>query len=297
MATSIQNFIQRIAVPGEPSPRNRRPLWVILLAYAVLVALGLVFLYPLLWMIAASLRTRQEIALAPMLDLIPETWRFENYERAFASFPAWVYLKNTLITSIIPVIFLPLSSSLVAFAFARIHAPGRNIIFMIMLSTIFLPGQVLIIPQFIIFRNLGMVNTLYPLIVMSIFGSPFWIFLLRQFYARLPKSLEEAALLDGATMFQIWYRIFLPLSRPALIAMGVLVFMGSWNNFFGALVYLYSEKWKTLPLALAGFQGKYLTNTSEMMAVTLFVITPMILLFFFAQRAFIQGITFTGTKE
>lgn len=296
MARSLPEVVQRIAIPGELSPRNRKPLAAIVLTYAILFAASLLFLYPLLWMIATSLRTRQEIALAPMLDLFPETWRFENYQNAFESFPAWVYLKNTLITSVIPAICLPLSSSLVAFAFARIRVPGRNILFMIVLSTMFLPGQVTIIPQFIIYRNLGMVDTLYPLFVTAIFGSAFWIFLLRQFYAAIPESLVEAALLDGATMFQIWSRIFLPLSRMPLVAMSVLVFMGGWNNFFGALVYLYSERWKTLPLALAGFQGKYLTNTSELMAVTLFVITPLILLFFFSQRIFIQGITFTGTK-
>lgn len=296
MGASIQDIVQRIAVPGEATPRTRRPVGAIILTYAILISIGLLFLYPLLWMIATSLRTRQEVALAPMLDLVPETWRFENYRDAFESFPAWVYLKNTLITTIIPVICLPLSSSLVGFAFARIRVPGRNILFIIVLSTMFLPGQVTIIPQFIIYRNLGMVDTLYPLFVTSIFGSAFWIFLLRQFYAAIPESLVEAALLDGATMFQIWRRIFLPLSRTPLLAMGVLIFMGNWNNFFGALVYLYSERWKTLPLALAGFQGKYLTNTPELMGVTLFVITPLILLFFVSQRIFIQGITFTGTK-
>jgi multiple sugar transport system permease protein len=295
MATSIQKTIQRIAVPGEVTPRNQRAIGSIVLTYAILMAFGVLFLYPFLWLMATSLRSNQEVARAGM-DLWPETWRFENYQNAFDSFPAWTYLRNTLITSIIPVIFLPLSSSLVAFAFARIRVPGRNIIFIIVLSTMFLPGQVTIIPTFIIFRNLGMINTLYPLFITSIFGSPFWIFLLRQFYAGLPKSLEEAALLDGATMFQIWWRIFLPLSRPALVAMGVLVFMGGWNNFFGALVYLHSDKWKTLPLALQGFQGRYYTNTPELMAVTLFVIAPLILLFFFSQRVFIEGITFTGTK-
>ena len=295
MAYAIQRMIQRVAITGEITPRTRRSVWSILIIYLILIALGVHFLYPLLWMIATSLRTNQEVAAAGM-DLVPETWRFENYLNAFDSFPVWIYLRNTLITTLIPVIFLPLSSSIVAFAFARIRVPGRNIIFMIMLSTMFLPGQVTIIPQFIIFRNLGMINTLYPLFITSIFGSPFWIFLLRQFYAGLPKSLEEAALLDGATMFQIWWRIFLPLSRPALVAMGVLVFMGGWNNFFGALVYLHSDKWKTLPLALQGFQGRYLTNTPELMAVTLVVIAPLIVLFFLAQRAFIEGITFTGVK-
>lgn len=295
MATSIQAVIQKIAIPGNISPRNRRPTWSIILNYGILIFFGVIFLYPLLWMIASSLRTNQEIAVAGM-DIWPETWRFENFTNAFETFDFWLYLRNSLITSVIPAIFYPLSSSLVAFAFARIRVPGRNIIFIILLSTMFLPGQVTIIPQFIIFRNLGMVNTLYPLFIGSIFGSPFWIFLIRQFYAGLPKSLEEAAFLDGATYFQIWWRIFLPLSRPALIAVGVLTFMGGWNNFFGSLVYLHSNHWKTLPLALAGFQGQYFTNTSELMAVNLLVIAPMLMLFFLAQRVFIEGITFTGMK-
>jgi multiple sugar transport system permease protein len=291
---SIRNIVQK-AVPGAASPRNRRPLWSIVLNYGVLILFSVLFIYPLLWMLASSLRSNQEIAVAGM-DIWPETWRFENYTNAFTSFDFWLYLRNSLITSLIPAIFFPISSSLVAFAFARIPVPGKNILFIVLLSTMFLPGQVTIIPKFIIYRNLGMVNTLYPLFIESLFGSAFWIFLIRQFYAGLPKSLEEAAFLDGATYFQIWWKIFLPLSRPALIAVGVLTFMGGWNNFFGALVYLHSNQWKTLPLALAGFQGQYFTNTSQLMAVNLLVIAPMLLLFFFAQRAFIEGITFTGTK-
>lgn len=292
---SLSQGIVQVLVRDTLSPRNRPSLPLVILAYSLLIGLGLVFLYPFLWMAASSLRSTQEIARAGM-NLVPEAWRFENYQAALQTFPFFLYLKNSLITTLIPVVAVTLSSSLVAFAFARMRVPGRNILFMIVLSTMFLPGQVTIIPQFIIFRGLGMIDTLYPLIIGSFFGSPFFIFLLRQFYAGLPKSLEEAAMLEGATMFQIWWRIFLPLSRPALVAMAVLVFMSNWNNFFGALIYLHSNQWKTLPLGLAGFSGQYYTQTNLLMAANLVVIIPTLLLFFFAQRAFIEGITFTGTK-
>ena len=291
----LTDRILRLVLREELTPRNRPPRLTVLLSYALLIAFGVMFLYPFLWMLASSLRSNEEIARASM-NLLPENWRFENYRTALQTFPFWVYLRNSLITSLIPVVAVTFSSSLVAFAFARIRVPGRNILFLIVLSTLFLPSQVTIIPQFIIFRNLGMVNTLYPLFLGTFFGSAFWIFLLRQFYAGLPKSIEEAARIEGASMFQIWWHIFLPLSRPALIAVAVLTFMGSWNNFFGALVYLHSDHWKTLPLGLAGFSGQYFTQTNLLMAANLVVIAPMIVLFFFSQRSFIEGITFTGSK-
>ena len=294
MAHLVRGLVKTL-VRGELSPRNRPSLWRIALTYLILISFGIMFLYPFLWMLASSLRSNEEIARAGM-NLIPENWRFENFRTALETFPFWIYLRNSLITTLIPVFAVTFSSSLVAFAFARIRVPGRNIIFMVLLSTLFLPNQVTIIPQFIIFRNLGMVNTLYPLIVGAFFGSAFWIFLLRQFYAGLPKSIEEAARIEGANLLQIWWHIFLPLSRPALIAVAVLTFMGSWNNFFGALVYLHSDHWKTLPLGLAGFSGQYFTNTNLLMAANLVVIAPMIVLFFVSQRSFIEGITFTGSK-
>ncbi|MFN8447695.1 MAG: carbohydrate ABC transporter permease [Anaerolineae bacterium] len=275
---------------------NERSLLRTIVLYVVLGGLSVVFLYPLLWMAASSVRSLEEIAKSG-LNLIPQVWRFDNYITVFNSFPFWMYLKNSLLTTIIPIISTTLVSSLVAFAFARIRVPGRNILFIFVLATMFLPGEVTIIPNFILFKNLGMINTLYPLILPSFFGSPFFIFLLRQFYAGLPKSLEEAAVIEGASMFQIWWKIFLPLSKPALTAVGVLIFMGRWNDFFGPLIYVNSDRWKTLPIGLAGFQNQYSVQTNLLMAATILMILPCIVLFFLAQRAFIQGITFTGSKE
>jgi multiple sugar transport system permease protein len=198
---------------------------------------------------------------------------------------------------LIPIIGVVFSCSLVGYAFARFKVRGSGILFMIVLSTMLLPGEVTMIPQFILFKNLGMLNTLYPLIVPAFFGSPFYIFLFRQFYARLPVGLEEAALIDGCSYFKIWRTIFLPLSRPALIGVGVMVFMGNWNNFMGPLIYVNSDKWKTLPLGLAGFQGTYATDTNLLMAAAVVITLPCIILFFTAQRAFMEGLTFTGSKE
>lgn len=275
---------------------NGRSVATTVVLYAILLALSVIFLYPLLWMAASSVRSLEEIAKSG-LNLVPQVWRFDNYTAVFNAFPFWVYLKNSLITTIIPIISTTLVSSLVAFAFARIRVPGRNFLFILVLATMFLPGEVTIIPNFILFKNLGMINTLYPLILPSFFGSPFFIFLLRQFYAGLPKSLEEAAIIEGASMFQIWWKIFLPLSKPALTAVGVLIFMSRWNDFFGPLIYINSDRWKTMPIGLAGFQNQYSVQTNLLMAATILMILPCIFLFFFSQRAFIQGITFSGSKE
>ncbi|HVU12387.1 MAG TPA: carbohydrate ABC transporter permease [Phototrophicaceae bacterium] len=274
---------------------QRSPLATVL-TYVLMIALAGVFLYPLIWMASSSVRSLEEIAKAG-LNLVPQVWRFDNYTTVFNSFPFFVYLKNSVITTVIPIFATTISSSLVAFAFARMRVPGRNFLFVCVLATMFLPGEVTIIPNFILFRNLGMINTLYPLIIPAFFGSPFFIFLLRQFYAALPKSLEEAAIIEGASMFQIWWKIFLPLSKPALVAVGVLIFMGRWNDFFGPLIYVNSDKWKTLAVGLAGFQNEHSVQTNLLMAATILMILPCILLFFFAQRAFVEGVTFTGSKE
>lgn len=264
--------------------------------YGLLISVGLVLAYPLLWMLVSSVRTMEDIARSG-LNLWPSELHFENYATVFQSFPFWQYLLNSTITTLIPIFATTISSSLVAFAFARINIPRRNLIFLGVLATMFLPGEVTIIPNFILFRELGMINTLYPLILPAFFGSPFFIFLLRQFYAGLPKSLEESAIIEGATMFQVWWKLFLPLSRPALVAVSVLIFMSRWNDFFGPLIYINSDRWKTLPIGLAGFQDTHSVQTNLLMAATILMIIPCVVLFFIAQRAFLEGITFTGSKE
>lgn len=266
------------------------------LAYIVLIAGSVAFLYPFIWMIAASLRSLEEIAKSGM-NVWPQNWRWENYSKALSSFPFGRYLINSIITTLLPIIGTVFSCSLVGYAFARMKVKGSGLLFVLVLSTMLLPGEVTMIPQFILFKKLGMLDSLYPLIVPAFFASPFYIFLFRQFYSRLPVGLEEAAIIDGCGYFKIWRTIFLPLSKPALMAVGVMVFMGSWNNFMGPLIYVNSDKWKTLTLGLAGFQGTYATATNLLMAAAVVITLPCIILFFTAQRAFMEGLTFSGSKE
>jgi ABC-type glycerol-3-phosphate transport system permease component len=201
-----------------------------------------------------------------------------------------------LLATLLPVAFTVISSSLVGFAFARIPAPAAGVLFAIVLSTMLLPGEVTLIPQFILFRDLDMMDTLYPIILPSLFGSAFFIFLFRQFYLRLPEALTDAAIIDGAGWFRIWWSIYLPLSQPIIVAASVIQFMGSWNNFLTPSIYLTSPTWKTLPLALAGFSSANSTDTSLLMAASIVVVLPCIIVFFAAQKHIIGGISFTGSR-
>lgn len=265
-------------------------------ALIILVLCSAAFLYPLLWMIASSFRSLEEIAVKGM-NIIPDHFDFKYYSKALTSFPFFTYLRNSLVVAVISIIATSLSNSLIGYAFARFNVPGRNLLFMLVLSTMLLPGDVLLIPRFILFKNLGMLDSLYPLFIYKFFGSAFYIFLYRQFYSRLPVSLEEAARLDGCGYFKIWWRIFIPLSMPIYASVAIMEFMGTWNSFTDPLIYINSDKWKTLPLGLAGFQGTYSTDTNLLMATSLIVILPCIILFFCAQRVFVEGITFSGAKE
>ncbi|MFB9279379.1 carbohydrate ABC transporter permease [Cohnella cellulosilytica] len=262
----------------------------------VLLCGAVVLMIPLLWMISTSLKSLDEL-YEPGFNLWVEHIKWDNYSIALSAFPFWLYLKNTLLTTLIPIVGTVLSSSLIAFGFARVQAPGAGILFMVVLATMMIPEHVTMIPTFILFRQLGWIDSLYPLIVPAFFGSAFFIFLFRQFYMRLPMNMDDAARIDGCNTFQIWHKIFLPLSQPAIATVAIFVFMGKWNDFFSPLIYINSDRWKTLALGLRSFQGQYTTEVNLLMAASLVVILPCIVLFFFAQRYFIEGITFTGSKE
>jgi multiple sugar transport system permease protein len=263
--------------------------------YLVLAAGGVVMVYPFLWMLATSLRSLSDVATGGA-GIIPQHWLWSNYAQALSTFPFWEYLGNSLITTIIPIVTTVFTSSLAGFAFARMQVRGTPVLFVIVLATMLLPGEVTLVPQYELFRELGMINTLYPLIIPSLFASPFYIFLFRQFYRRLPESLVDAAVIDGCGWFKMWWTVFTPLARPVMMASSVLLFMGYWNNFLGPTIYINSDRWKTLPMALAGFQSVNSTNTPGLMATTTVMILPCVILFFVAQRAFLDGVTFTGGK-
>ncbi|NSW77457.1 MAG: carbohydrate ABC transporter permease [Chthonomonadetes bacterium] len=227
--------------------------------------------------------------------------KWENYWDALRFLPpetnyGLVFLWNTLFLSILSIIGTVLSSSLVAFAFSRLRWPGRDIWFVVLLATMMVPGAVTMLPVFVIFRALGWVDTLRPLWVPAFFGSAFNIFLLRQFFMTIPMDLEDAAKIDGCSYFGIYWRIMLPLIKPALAAVTIWTFMGAWNNFMGPLIYISSPEKMPLAYALQLFQSQHGGEPGMLMAAATMVMLPVLVLFFFTQRYFIEGVTLTGIK-
>jgi len=235
----------------------------------------------------------------PVKRLAP-VWK--NYADALAYLPegthhGLVFLLNTLYITLMNVLGVVFTSSLVAYSFARLRWPGRDVLFVLLLSTMMLPAAVTMVPVFLIYKSLGWVDTLRPLWVGSFFGgSPFYIFLLRQFFLTIPRDLEDAAKIDGCSFFGIYWRIMLPLIKPALAALIIMSFMGSWNDFMGPLIYLTSPEKMNLAYALQLFQSLHGAETALLMAASTLVILPVIVVFFFTQRHFIEGVTLTGIK-
>lgn len=219
-----------------------------------------------------------------------------NYTGTLQTFNMGRYLVNTLLISFACVAGTIVSCSLVAYGLACVQWKGRQLLFWTALATMMLPAQVTMIPVFVLFSKLGWYDTYLPLIVPSFLANAFFVFLLRQFYLSMPAALIEAARIDGCSDLRIWATIVLPLSTPALMVVGLFTFLGSWNNFFGPLIYLKDERKYTLPLALAQFQGQYSADWGKMMALSLLMTLPIIVLFFFTQRTFIQGVKLSGIK-
>ncbi|MBF6606246.1 MAG: carbohydrate ABC transporter permease [Chloroflexi bacterium] len=263
--------------------------------YAALVGLSSLYLMPLLWMIGTSLKAGpQSIASPPIW--IPSPFVWQNYPDALSQIDFPLALRNSLLYAVPSVVFSVASCSLVAYGFARIAWPGRNIVFVVLLATMMLPGQVTFIPLYVIFAKLGWVNTFLPLVVPTLFGSPFFIFLLRQFFMGIPSELSDAARIDGASELQILWRIVLPLSKPALITVALFTFIDKWGDFFGPLIYLQRPDLYPLSLAVQTFQSAHKTDWPLSMAAAVVIAAPLVVIYFFAQRRFIEGITFTGLK-
>jgi multiple sugar transport system permease protein len=259
------------------------------------MALGAILLLtPFAWMISTSLKAEGREFLLP-LELFPNPVTWSNYPTAMTRLPFLLFLWNTMIVTIGSLTGTVVTGSMAAFAFARLRFPGRGIMFTLLLSTLMLPEAVTLIPKFIIFRNLGWINTLNPLWVPWWFGGgAFNVFLLRQFLMTLPHDLDEAARIDGASSLQIYWRVLMPLSRPALITVAIFSFIRSWNDFLEPLIYLHDEKLRTLALGLRGFQDLYKTDWTLLMAASTVIIIPVLALFFACQRYFIRGIHLTG---
>lgn len=277
--------------------QSRRRIFSRGLIYLILISSSIVMLIPFAWMISTSLMNEAEMFRIPPV-WIPQPPRLANFTEAGSALPFTTFFRNTIVLTVGRLLPLLFSCSLVAFGFARLRARRKNLIFILMLSTMMLPFHVTMIPLYILFAKIGWVNTYLPLIVPSFFGIPFYIFMLRQFFMTIPLEYDESARIDGATTFQIFYKIILPLSKPALVAMSIFIFMWSWNDFFTPLIYLHETEKYPLALGLQLFRsyGEYSTRWDYIMAGSVLMAIPPLILFFFGQRFFVQGITVTGLK-
>lgn len=254
-----------------------------------------VVMLPLVWMISTSLKPIGQVAVYPII-WIPKPILWENYPKALTYIPFFKYTLNTIKVVFWTTLGVLISCSLVAYGFARFRAPGLDVLFLVLLSTIMLPSQVTLIPVFILFSKMGWVDTLKPLIIPSFFGNAYDIFLLRQFFMTIPLEMDDAARIDGCGPFGIYWRIILPLSKPAVATVAIFHFMWAWNDFFNPLIYLHHRDNWTLALGLSSFRQLYETRVNLLMAASFVAVLPCILLFFFAQRLFIQGIVVSGVK-
>lgn len=277
---------------------KKRQDMIIRVAATIICLLGLVvILFPLAWMISTALKTRAEVAKFPPV-WIPRIPQWDNFRVALTGAnPFGRYFMNTMFYSISVMVAEAVSCSFIAYGFARLRAPGKNAIFMLVLATMMLPTWVTLIPQYIMFSKIGWLDSYNPLIVPHWFGSAYLIFLLRQFYRGLPKDYEEAALIDGANYLRIWARIIIPLSLPALGAVTIMSFMFHYQDFAGPLIYINSQINYPLALGLQQFQAPFGgTRFDLLMAASVVTIIPPIIVFFIAQRYFIQGIVVSGVK-
>jgi ABC-type glycerol-3-phosphate transport system permease component len=299
---STEGKVERIGLGETTAWRERRStqqrLW-LALVYLILTGGLFLILIPLGWMISTSFKTlEQSLAFPPVWIPNPIVPIWDNLAPALEFQPMYRYLWNTTVIVTMAVVGTLLSSSLVAFGFARLRAPGSNALFLILLSTIMLPYVVTMIPQYVLFRAFGWVNTFFPLIVPAWFGgSAFNIFLLRQFFLTIPIEMDEAARIDGASYYQIFWNLILPLSKPALAAVAIFSFYGHWNEFLTAVIYLQHDEFHTIAQGLAGLTNtRAIPDLNSIMAWTLVCALPCVIVFFISQRYFIQGVVITGVK-
>jgi multiple sugar transport system permease protein len=268
------------------------------ISYILLITGAIISLIPFIWMISTSLKGRAEVFIYPP-NFIPETLRWDNYSSVFSTFPFFSYMRNTATVAVSVTIIQLVVSATAAYAFARLDFKGRNALFFLFLGTLMVPSQVTLIPSYIMMtdRFLALKGTLWALILPSgLGGVAFGTFMLRQFMLGIPKELEEAALIDGASPIVSFFKIILPLSKPALATLAVFTFMGSWNEFLWPLLMLERPELQTLTVGLAGLQTRWGTRWPELMAGSLVSIVPILLITLFAQRYFIRGIVVSGLK-
>lgn len=270
-------------------------------AYLLLGFLSAIFTFPFLWTVLTAFKSPQEIFIFPPL-FWPETFLWQNFVEVWRQAPFLTFLINTLTVAILSILGDVLTASLVAYGFARFRFPGREMLFLLVISVLILPDEVTIIPQFIIFRTMGWLDTLKPLILPAFLGGgAFNIFLLRQFFLTLPRDLDEAAMIDGAGSLRILWQVLIPLAKPAIATVAIFSFLFHWNDFFRPLIYLNTTENFTLALGLRFFRQTADTGGEPrehlLMAASVMMTLPVILLFFSLQRYFVEGITMSGIKR
>jgi ABC-type glycerol-3-phosphate transport system permease component len=285
-----------VIAPVRSHPRYRvRKLLGKTIWYVVLTGFGVIFSLPFFWMLSSSLKVESDIWVYPP-TWIPNPILWQNYPEGLAlmNFPR--LLGNTLFLVVVGTFGILLSSTWVVYGFTRFRFRGRDSIFMLLLATMMLPAQVTMVPLFIMYKNMGWLNTYLPLLVPAFFGGAFYIFLLRQFFLTIPTELDDAAKIDGCGYIGIWWRIMLPLAKPALATVTVFSVIAGWNDFLWPLIILNDGDKYNLALGLATFKGLYTTQWNYLMAASVVVLLPCLLLYFFAQRFIVEGITMTGLK-
>jgi multiple sugar transport system permease protein len=293
---AVQTTARPLAVPQtavgegpERLPWSFGSVWL----YVALFVLSALFSLPFLWLILTSLKPPDEVFSSAW---IPSSIHTKNYTDVFRYAPVFTWLRNSAIVSVLAVASVILSSSLVAYGFARLRFRGRKQLFALVMATYMLPGAVTMVPTFLIWERLGAYNTFFPLWAGNIFGSAFYIFMLRQFLFTIPQDLVDAARVDGASYLRIFWNIMLPLIKPALVAVGVFEFQAKWNDFMVPLIYLNKPSLYTMALGLGMFKSDYEMQWSLWMAASVIFTIPMVVLFFLAQRYFIEGVATTGLK-
>jgi multiple sugar transport system permease protein len=276
------------------SSRTGRLWW----AYTITILLSVIFLFPMIWMMLTSLKTMQQAYAFPPV-WIPKPLIWDNYKSIFtqAELPFLTFTWNSLVITVLSTIGVTFTSAMVAFAFARLRSRTRDWLFILVIATIMLPSQVILVPTFLLFKYLGWINTPLPLIVPAFFGGgAFNVFLLRQFFMTIPFEYDEAAIMDGASWWTIFYKLLLPLSKPALTTVAVLNLVYEWTDFFGPLIYLNDLKKMTLAVGLAFLRGQHTADLTLLMAGAMYTTIPMLVIFFLAQRYFVEGIQLSGLK-
>ncbi len=265
------------------------------LAYGALLLTAITMVFPFYWMVATSLKSEARVFAFPP-DWIPSPAILSNYTYILTELPFGRYIFNSVKVSSLWTLGIILSSSLAAYAFARVRFWGREVLFVITLGALMIPGQITMIPLYVVMTRIGWVDTHLPLIVPAYFGSAFGIFLMRQYFMTIPQELNDAAKIDGCSHFGIYWRIMMPLAKAVIATLALLSFMGSWNDLLGPVIYLFDEKLFTLPLALTRFRGMYYTQWANMMAGATVTLLPILIVFLFTQQYFVRGVVLSGLK-